>query len=191
MRKRAPDHCRILLRASMPRLPVLSLRCFNIWPFGPCLIRAVNCSNRTGTQVGLLARVTAPNSIFARISGRLRTDYNLGERDVLSGAYTIDDGYSLVPLADPLFASASTLRMQVASLQETHIFSPNALNVARVGFSRAGYALNSAPLGYLLAEPQFCNRHESGRNCDWRRGFDHQRHVEHYFGRSEQRRGRF
>ena len=65
---------------------------------------------------------------------------------MLSGAYTIDDGYSLVPLADPLFASGSTLRMQVASLQETHIFSPNALNVARIGFSRAGYALDSSPL---------------------------------------------
>ena len=61
--------------------------------------------------------------------------------DTLSGAYTIDDGNSLVPLADPLFASSSTLRMQVASLQETHVFSPNILNTFRAGFSRAGFTL--------------------------------------------------
>ena len=40
------------------------------------------------------------------------------------GAYTIDDGNSLIPLADPLFASYTPLRMQVLSLTETHIFSP-------------------------------------------------------------------
>ena len=101
---------------------------------------------QNGNPSGIARSSNRPKQYIREDFGTLRTDYNLGGRDVLSGAYTIDDGYSLVPLADPLFASASTLRMQVASLQETHIFSPNALNVARVGFSRAGYALNSAPL---------------------------------------------
>jgi len=99
-----------------------------------------------GNPSGIARSSNRPKQNMREDFGTLRTDYNLGERDVLSGAYTIDDGYSLVPLADPLFASASTLRMQVASLQETHIFSPNALNVARIGFSRAGYALDSVPL---------------------------------------------
>jgi hypothetical protein len=78
--------------------------------------------------------------------GTLRSDYYLGGNDTLSGAYTVDDGYSLIPLVDPLFASASTLRMQVASLQETHTFSPDLLNTARAGFSRAGFNLTSVPL---------------------------------------------
>jgi hypothetical protein len=101
---------------------------------------------QNGSPSGIARSSNRPKQYIREDFGTLRTDYNLGERDMLSGAYTIDDGYSLVPLADPLFASASTLRMQVASLQETHIFSPDALNVARIGFSRAGYALNSAPL---------------------------------------------
>ena len=32
-----------------------------------------------------------------------------------------------------------SLREQVASLEETHLISPSALNVARIGFSRAAY----------------------------------------------------
>ena len=40
------------------------------------------------------------------------------------GAYTIDDGNSVIPLADPLFASALQLSAQVASVEETHVFSP-------------------------------------------------------------------
>lgn len=75
--------------------------------------------------------------------GTTRTDYILGEKDTFSGAYTIDDGFSRIPLVDPLFASGTTLRMQVASLQETHTFSPDVLNTARFGFSRAGFNLDS------------------------------------------------
>ena len=86
--------------------------------------------------------------------GTLRADYNLASRHTFS-SYTIDDGTSLVPLADPLFASASTLRMQVFSLQETHVFSPNILNTARAGFSRAGFALSSAPLASFPANLNF------------------------------------
>ena len=78
--------------------------------------------------------------------GTLRADYVLNNRDSLSGAYTIDDGDSTVPLADPLFGSYTTLRMQVLSLQETHIFSPDILNTFRVGFSRAGFNLGSSLL---------------------------------------------
>ena len=54
----------------------------------------------------------------------MRADYTIRDRDTLSATYTIDDGNSLIPLADPLFGSYSALRMQVASLQETHVISP-------------------------------------------------------------------
>jgi hypothetical protein len=77
--------------------------------------------------------------------GTLRADYIGSDRDTLSGAYTIDDGNSLVPLADPLFASALGLRSQVISLQETHILSPQVLNVFTAGFSRASFANDSSP----------------------------------------------
>ena len=82
-----------------------------------------------------------PRQIIREDFGTLRADYILSERDSLSGAYTIDDGNSLIPLADPLFGSGTTLRTQVASLQETHVFSPNILNTFRAGFSRAAFNL--------------------------------------------------
>ena len=77
--------------------------------------------------------------------GTLRSDYNLGERDILAVAYTVDDGDSIIPQADPLFASAETLRNQVASIEETHVFSPRLLNTFRAGFSRAAFNYASAP----------------------------------------------
>jgi hypothetical protein len=82
-----------------------------------------------------------PNQHLQEDFGTLRADYNVGIRDTLTGAYTIDDGTSLIPLADPLFASKTPLRMQVFSLQETHIFSPQVLNNFTVGFSRASFSL--------------------------------------------------
>ncbi len=77
--------------------------------------------------------------------GNLRADYIHSDRDTLAGAYTIDDGNGLIPLADPLFASALALRSQVISLQETHILSPRVLNSFTAGFSRAGFANDSSP----------------------------------------------
>jgi hypothetical protein len=87
-----------------------------------------------------------PNSHIQENFGTMRTDYNIGKSDILSGAYTIDDGNSLIPLADPLFASYTPLRMQVLSLNETHVASPEVLNTAAIGFSRASFALGSVPL---------------------------------------------
>ena len=37
------------------------------------------------------------------------------------------------------------MREQVASIEETHIFSPTLLNTARVGYSRAGYFFTGEP----------------------------------------------
>ena len=82
-----------------------------------------------------------PNEHIREDFGTLRSDYNIGNRDTLTGAYTIDDGTSVIPLADPLFASETPLRMQVFSLGETHVFSPELLNDFTFGFSRASFAL--------------------------------------------------
>ena len=78
--------------------------------------------------------------------GTMRADYTLSARDSLSGAYTVDDGNSIIPLADPLFGSALGLRNQVASIQDVHIVSPQSVNTLRVGFSRAAFNYDSYPL---------------------------------------------
>jgi hypothetical protein len=109
----------------------------------------------TGLPSGTAFSFNSPNQQIREDFGTLRADYNLGLNDTLSGFYTIDDGYSFVPLADPLFVSASTLRMQVFSLQEAHIFSPNILNTFRAGFSRAGFTLESSLLATFPANLDF------------------------------------
>ncbi len=76
--------------------------------------------------------------------GTLRSDYNLSARDTFSASYTIDDGNSVIPAPDPLFASALALRNQVTSLEETHVFSPRLLNTFRAGYSRSGFNYDSA-----------------------------------------------
>ena len=96
-----------------------------------------------------------PHESIREDFGTTRADYTLGSRDWLAGIYTIDDGNSLIPLADPLFASYETLRAQVASAQETHVFSPWFLNTFDAGFSRAGFNLDSSPLASFPASDSF------------------------------------
>ncbi len=79
--------------------------------------------------------------------GTIRGDYLLSSRDSLSLSYTIDNGYNLSPLADPLFGSALNLINQVATIQEVHTFSPNIVNTFTSGFSRASYSF--APFTFV------------------------------------------
>jgi len=87
--------------------------------------------------------------------GTMRTDYNIKNSESVSETYTVDDGNSLNPLADPLFASYTPLRMQVFSLQERHIFSPQVLNTFSAGFSRASFSLTSVPLASFSSDLSF------------------------------------
>jgi hypothetical protein len=108
-----------------------------------------------GKASGTALSYNSPNQNIREDFGTLRLDDTISSRDWLSAAYTIDNGDSLIPLADPLFASYTTLQMQVASLQETHTFSPNILNTFRAGFSRAGFNLDSTPLASFPSSLDF------------------------------------
>jgi hypothetical protein len=108
-----------------------------------------------GLPSGTAFSYNNPSQHIREDFGTLRIDDTIGSHDTLSAAYTIDDGNSLIPLADPLFASFSQLRMQVGSIQETHVFSPNMLNTARFGYSRAGFNLDSALLAQFPASLSF------------------------------------
>ncbi len=68
-----------------------------------------------------------------------RLDYYQSNRDRISAIFTVDTGHSIIPLADPLFASGLRLASLVGSLEETHMISPGILNTFRAGFSRAGF----------------------------------------------------
>jgi len=78
--------------------------------------------------------------------GTARFDHIFSEKDTLSGVYTIDDSNDFTPLSNNAYSTdAESLREQVASIDETHIFSPTLLNTARVGYSRASYFFTGEP----------------------------------------------
>ena len=108
-----------------------------------------------------LAYYNPKNTVFEDF-GTARADYNIGVRDRLSGSYTVDQGHSVIPLPDPLFAAALRLGAQVASLEETHVLSPSMLNTFRAGFSRAAFNYDSAKLAMFPAGLSFVKGADPG-----------------------------
>ena len=89
--------------------------------------------------------------------GTARYDYNLSNNDSLFAVYTVDDSMANTPTINPLSTVYETLREQVVSAQEQHVFSPTFLNTVRAGFSRGGYFFTGqTPVnvpGWLLGRP--------------------------------------
>jgi hypothetical protein len=122
----------------------------NLWPVanGPEVLQ----NNAAGVPVNTgIARYTgtAPQHIREDF-GTTRFDWNIGSKDNFYAAYTVDDSYASTPSANPYSYVNETLREQVLSAQEQHIFSSNLLNVARVGFSRSSFYF----YGYVPAAQQ-------------------------------------
>jgi Carboxypeptidase regulatory-like domain/TonB-dependent Receptor Plug Domain len=114
---------------------------FSLWPHanGPELL--VN-----GQPSGVALSYNNPKQTIREDFGTIRTDYTISRKDTASLVYTLDDGDSLTPAANPLFGMGLRLRNQVISLHETHVVSPRVLNTLNVGFSRAAYNNDSVPL---------------------------------------------
>jgi TonB-dependent Receptor Plug Domain len=95
---------------------------------------------------GIAQVFSSPLQTIREDFGTIRVDYVFSQKDSLAAIYTIDDGddFTETPL-DPYSSDVVTLREQVVSVEETHVFSPSLLNVARVGFSRAGYFFTGEP----------------------------------------------
>jgi Carboxypeptidase regulatory-like domain len=103
--------------------------------------------------------VTGPSGIAEAFSnplqhiredfGTARLDWNAGSKDLFSAVYTVDDSEATTPTADPYSSIYETLREQVLSGQEQHVFSPTLLNIARIGFSRGSYAFEGIVPGNL------------------------------------------
>lgn len=112
---------------------------------------------------GIAQVFSSPPQTVREDFGTARLDHTFSPSDSLAAVYTVDDGRDLTatPL-DPYSTDLVTLREQVASLEETHVFSSSLLNTARVGFSRAGYFFAGEPTpgtpaatvpGFLLGRP--------------------------------------
>ena len=95
---------------------------------------------------GIAQVFSSPLQTIREHFGNARVDHNFSAKDTLSAAYTIDDGTDVTAtIANPYSSDLLTLREQVLTVEETHVFSPTLLNVARVGFSRAGYFFTGEP----------------------------------------------
>ena len=88
--------------------------------------------------------------------GTVRIDHNLTAKDLLFAVYTVDDSTANTPTQDPLSLINESLREQVLSVQEQHVFSPRLLNTFRFGLSRASfYFVGSVPADVQAHTPSF------------------------------------
>jgi len=126
----------------------------NLWPAAPAGAQDFN---------GISQVFSSPPQTIREDFGTVRLDHSFSEKDSLAAIYTIDDGgdVTATPL-NPYSSDIVTLREQVLSLEETHVFSPSLLNTARFGFSRAGYFFTGEPTpgtpaatvpGFLIGRP--------------------------------------
>lgn len=126
----------------------------NLWPVAPAGAPDFN---------GIAQVFSSPLQTIREDFGTARLDHIISSRDSLAAVYTVDDGDDLTAtVLDPFSSDILTLREQVFSLDETHSFSPSTVNVARVGYSRAGYFFTGEPTpgttaanvpGFLLGHP--------------------------------------
>ncbi len=114
----------------------------NLWPVanGPEL--TVN-----GLNSGIAESLSSPQQHIREDFGTARFDQIFSSKDTFAAVYTGDDSQSFSPTTNPLSTVDIFLREQVASLSETHIFSPSILNKATFGFSRGAFYFNSGVTG--------------------------------------------
>jgi hypothetical protein len=88
---------------------------------------------------GIAEAFSHPKQKIREDFGTARFDDNLGAKDLLFAVYTGDDSIANTPSQNPLSLIGESLREQVTSIQEQHVFSPSLLNTARFGYSRASF----------------------------------------------------
>jgi hypothetical protein len=108
-----------------------------------------------GSGIGIA--YSSPMQHIREDFGTTRFDYNISPKDLFFSVYTIDDSTANTPTQNPLALINESLREQVLSAQEQHVFSAQLLNTARFGFSRASFFfLGSTPTnvpGWVAGKP--------------------------------------
>lgn len=95
---------------------------------------------------GISEAFNSPLQIIHDDFGTARLDRVFSPRDTFSAVYTIDASSDVTPTSTNLYSTdLENLTEQVASLEETRVFSPALLNVARIGYSRAWYFYTGEP----------------------------------------------
>jgi hypothetical protein len=112
---------------------------------------------------GIAEALNNPLQTIRDSFGTVRLDHIFSEKDSLGTVYTVDDSADFTPTSTNAYSTdAESLREQVASIEETHIFSSTLINTARIGYSRAGYFFTGEPTpgspaaslpGFLSGDP--------------------------------------
>jgi hypothetical protein len=106
---------------------------------------------------GIAEDFSHPLQVIREDFGTARLDHTFSAKDSADAVYTIDDSADNTPTADPLSSDIESLREQVVSLSETHLFSPVVLNKFTAGFSRAAFYFNGESQlnlpGFVSGEP--------------------------------------
>ena len=121
--------------AAVPSIePLLAL-----WPVanGPELLTS------TGAPSGIARAYSNPIQNIDEDFGTTRLDQIFSNNDSFAAIYTVDDSRAHSPTTNPVSYDDITLRSQVASLSETHVFSSNLVNKGIFGFSRGAFYFNS------------------------------------------------
>lgn len=121
--------------AAVPSVqPLLAL-----WPAanGPEILTS------TGANSGIAKAYSNPLQNTREDFGTARLDQIFSNRDSFAGIYTIDDSQAHSPTTNPITFDEVSLRAQVSSLSETHVFSSSLVNKAVFGFSRAAFFFDS------------------------------------------------
>lgn len=110
---------------------------FSLWP----------APSANSPDLGGIAEVfNSPLQTIRDDFGTVRLDRIFSSTDTMSAVYTIDDSNDVTPTSTNIYSTdLESLREQVFSLSQTHVFSPELLNVARFGFSRAAYYFTGEP----------------------------------------------
>ncbi len=86
----------------------------------------------------------------------IRIDQSLSAADQLYGSYTFVDVPHIVPSVMPVQGTDYPMRSQLASLTETHIFSPHIVNEFRFGYNRGKtFLVSQGALGTNYAASTF------------------------------------
>ncbi len=129
------------------RRPLQHVPYMSFWPqpdLGPeLMVPSTDLARNAWFRAAFRIRTTIPTSIFGKISAPFAPTTISVIATLLPALIRSTMGTSLIPLADPLFASYTPLRMQVFSLAgNACLFAPNS-QYATVGFSRASFGLDS------------------------------------------------
>jgi hypothetical protein len=121
----------------------------NLWPIANGSVLLLG-----GVDSGISTAFYSPLQKIREDFGTARVDHVFSLSDSLSANYTVDDGHdNTATVFDPYSTDIANLRSQVLSVDETHIFSPTVVNVARFGYSRAAYFFLGEPTpGTIAAE---------------------------------------